>query len=358
MSEVDKTLRTFSSTRPRSTRVGSTGDALTDYHQILQLSESQEDAARIEEQPKLVSRFYDAVTRFYEFGWGTSFHFSPRRPGENLIASQQRQEREVGEMLRLRPGMQVADIGCGVGGPMITIARATGADITGINLNAYQISRGQSLVSQAGLDNTCRFLYANFMDVPLDDEVFDAIYAFEAICHAPNNLLLFQVLHRLLKPGGEIAVIDWCWTDRFDPDDELHRDIRQRIEIGNAAPDLLTIEQEIATIRCAGFEIIQAVDQQAENGDPRTPWYMALQGRDLSLSSWARTPAGRRFTAGVTKLLQRVRVAPAGTSETAELLNVAADALVEAGELEIFTPSFLVHARKPAITGACSGSNI
>ncbi|MYF23557.1 MAG: hypothetical protein F4209_12575 [Chloroflexi bacterium] len=39
---------------------------------------------------------------------------------------------------------------------------------------------------------------------------------------------------------------------------------------------------------------------------------------------------------------------PSGTSETASFLNVAADALVEGGELEIFTPSFLVHARKPA----------
>ena len=41
-------------------------------------------------------------------------------------------------------------------------------------------------------------------------------------------------------------------------------------------------------------------------------------------------------------------MAPAGTSEAARFLNVAADALVEAGELGIFTPSFLVHARKPA----------
>ena len=74
---------------------------------------------------------------------------------------------------------------------------------------------------------------------------------------------------------------------------------------------------------------------------------MALQGRDLSLSSLARIPAGRRFTATATKLLERLGISPAGTSETAEFLNVAADALVEAGELGIFTPSFLVHARKP-----------
>ena len=328
-------------------RSGNPRQALHDYHQIQQLSESQEDATRIEQQPKLVSRFYDAVTQFYEFGWGTTFHFSPRRPGESLVESQRRHDREIGEILRLKPGMKVADIGCGVAGPMITIAQATGASITGINFSPLQIARGERFVAKAGLNDTCQFLYANFMDVPLEDETFDAIYSFEAVCHAPNNLLLFQELYRLVKPGGEIAIVDWCFTDKFDANDARHQDLRRRIETNNATPDLLTTGQQVETVQQAGFEIIQAIDQQAENGNPLTPWYMALQGRDFSLSSWARTPTGRRFTETVTKFLELLRIVPAGTGETATFLNIAADALVEAGELEIFTPSFLVHARKP-----------
>ena len=187
--------------------------------------------------------------------------------------------------------MEVADVGCGVGGPMVTIARATGANITGINFNAYQIARGERMVSKAGLEKTCRFLFANFMEVPLDDAVFDAIYAFESVCHAPNNRLLFRELYRLLRPGGEMAVVDWCFTDRFDRADVRHRDLRDRIETTNATPGLLTTEQQVEAVRSAGFEIVLAVDQQAATGNPRTPWYMALQGRDLSLASLARIPA-------------------------------------------------------------------
>ena len=123
---------------------------------------------------------------------------------------------------------------------------------------------------------------------------------------------------------------------------------RARIERHNATPELLTAGEYVEAVQSAGFEVIEAVDQQAEYGHPATPWYMALQGRDLSLSSLARIPAGRALTAGVTGVLERLRMAPAGTSEAARFLNVAADALVEAGELGIFTPSFLVHARKPA----------
>jgi sterol 24-C-methyltransferase len=331
---------------PEANSGGNMRDALDDYYEMKALNGAQDGEGKVREQPTLVSRYYDVVTQFYEYAWGQSFHFSPRRPGENLAASQKRQEEGVGELLGLKPGMKVADVGCGVGGPLVTIGKATGASITGLNFNAHQIARGEQLVRKAGLDGTCDFLLANFMDVPLEDGSFDAIYSFEAICHAPDTSLLFKELFRLLKPGGEIAAIDWCLTQLFDEGNPAHRDIRDRIEFSNATPDLLTTQRQLDVMKGAGFEIVAATDQAAD-GDPSTPWYMALQGRDVSLASLARIPAGRRFTSGVTALLEKIRIAPSGTSEASQLLNVAADSVVEGGETGIFTPSFLVHARKP-----------
>lgn len=98
-------------------------------------------------------------------------------------------------------------------------------------------------------------------------------------------------------------------------------------------------------MRAAGFEILSSRDQAPES-DPAFPWYRSLQGRDISTASLARIPAGRWLTAKATSLLERLRVAPAGTGEAARILNVGADALVEAGEAGIFTPCFLVHAHK------------
>ena len=321
--------------------------ALDDYYALKDINESADADRKVAEQPSIVSRYYDVVTSFYEYAWGSSFHFSPRRQGEGLKTSQERHERGVGDLLNLKPGMRVADVGCGIGGPLVTIGKATGASIVGLNFNKYQIERGEKLVRKAGLEGTCSFEYANFMDVPLPDGHFDALYSFEAICHAPETQRLFRELHRLVKPGGEMAAIDWCLTERFDEGDARHRDIRDRIEHGNGTPDLLTTQQQLDAVKSAGFEILSATDQAAE-GDPRTPWYMALQGRDVSLASLARVPAGRRFTAGLTGVLEKVGIAPNGTGEAAELLNIAADSLVEGGEMGIFTPSFLVHARKPA----------
>ena len=294
----------------------------------------------------LVSRFYDVVTPFYEYAWGTSFHFSPRQPGERLAAAHRRHEERVGQLLRLRPGMRVADVGCGVGGPLLAIARATGASITGLNYNAHQIARGERMLRKAGIEDRCDFLLCDFMNVQRPDGHFDAAYSFEAMCHAPDRTSLFREIFRLLAPGGEFAAVDWCLTDRFDPGDAHHRDVRARIEFGNATPDLPTTRELVAAAEAGGFEVLAHTDL-ATTSHARTPWYMSLQGRDLALSSLARIPAGRAFTAAASGLLERLRLLPAGTSEAARMLNVAADALVEGGELGVFTPNFLVHARKP-----------
>ena len=322
--------------------------ALQDFHRLQSISQlPSDDTVRVTEQPKLVSRYYDAVTSFYEFGWGTTFHFSPRQAGENLPQSQRRHEESIGKLLQLSPKMMVADVGCGVGGPLMTIAQSTGANVLGINFNSYQIQRGEKHVKRAGLSDSCSFLYADFMNIPLDEGTFDALYSFEAVCHAPDISMALSELFRILKPNAEAAIVDWAFTDRFDAFNSQHSEIRTRIEENNATPELPTTENYVRAVRDVGFDIISANDQQIEEGDPATPWYMALEGRDLSISSIARTPIGRALVTNSTRLLEGLRILPSGTSETSRMLNKAADSLVEAGRLGIFTPSFLVHARKP-----------
>ena len=102
---------------------GTLREALDDFLQLKELAATQGADRAIPDQPEMVSRFYDVVTKFYEYGWGQSFHFAPRRSGEGLHAAQRRQEAGVAEILNLKPGTRVADVGCGVGGPAINIAR-------------------------------------------------------------------------------------------------------------------------------------------------------------------------------------------------------------------------------------------
>ena len=88
------------------------------------------------------------------------------------------------------------DVGCGVGGPMRTIARSEPtACITGISINQYQVDtcnayNAKKFIGRDGrvssLADRCKAVCGNFLKMPFDNESFDGAYAVEATCHAPE----------------------------------------------------------------------------------------------------------------------------------------------------------------------------
>ncbi len=51
----------------------------------------------------------------------------------------------------MKSGDRVLDVGCGVGGPLRNISRFTGAHVTGLNNNGYQVKRAIKLNETAKL---------------------------------------------------------------------------------------------------------------------------------------------------------------------------------------------------------------
>lgn len=161
-----------------------------------------EDAKkRKEEYSQLVDNYYNLATDFYLFGWGKNFHFAPRHKGESLDESIRRHEFWMASRLGLKEGMKALDCGCGVGGPARNIARFSRAHVTGISLNAHQIELGKEYTRQEGLSDLVDMRQGDFMDLPFPNDHFDAVYAIEATCHAPDRQKCFSEIYRVLKPG-------------------------------------------------------------------------------------------------------------------------------------------------------------
>lgn len=295
---------------------------------------------------KLSDLYYDLVTDFYEFGWGRSFHFAPRVPGESLDASLARHEHYIAHVLGLRPGMVVADIGCGIGGPLLEIARFSGAKIVGINSNAYQIERARKLTEEAGLTHLAEYMECDFLSVDTPDDSFDATFSIEATCHVPDKTRIYGEIFRILKPGAGFAAYEYCLTDRFDANDPHHIEVKSGVERSTGLTDIVYSQVVNNALLSVGFELLEARDL-AEQPGPSVPWYQPLVGSGLSLASFRSSSIGRFVNQTSLRALETLRIVPTGTVSVAKTLNISADSLAEAGRLGIVTPMYFFHARKP-----------
>jgi sterol 24-C-methyltransferase len=320
--------------------------AISDYLGFHDESNGGDVDARKSGYTTMINHYYDLVTDFYEHGWAKSFHFAPRFRGESFDSSLARVEHSIALKLGLAPGMKVLDVGCGVGGPMRSIARFSGAKVEGVNNNDYQLTKVEKYNEEAGLAELCSGFKGDFMNLPVEDETYDAVYAIEATCHAPDKVTVFKEIYRALKPGGCFAALEWCMTDGFDPNSAEHQRIKKGIEEGDSLPDIASIPETLDALRAAGFEVIEAHDT-AEDCDAETPWYLPLVGETSSVLAVRRGRVGRFFARRLIRTIEAARIAPKGSAAVSQMLGAAAEALIEGGEAGIFTPNFFLLARRP-----------
>lgn len=295
----------------------------------------------------LTRDYYDLVTAFYEYGWGKSFHFAPLYSDRSFDESILLHETYLADKLQIQPNMRVLDIGCGIGGPLVTIAQYTRASIAGLNNNEAQVEKARARVAAANLENPVGFITCDYMNIEAPDAGFDRAYAIESMPHATNKAAAFAEVHRILKPGGLFASYDWCVTSKFDSGEAEHLHIKNEIMIGNALPDISSPQDVDSALGEVGFEIL-ANDDLAETIRTGVPWYKALGAQKFTPVDFLKTPIGRQVTSRLMWLFERTGLAPKGAHHVTTILNRGADALTKGGQMGIFTPMYLTVARKAA----------
>ncbi|KAK7321828.1 hypothetical protein VNO77_32809 [Canavalia gladiata] len=287
-----------------------------------------------EKVPDFVDTFYNLVTDIYEWGWGQSFHFSPSIPGKSHRDATRLHEEMAADLIQAQPGKRIVDVGCGVGGPMRSIAAHSGANVVGITINEYQVKRAKLHNNKAGLDSLCQVVCGNFLHMPFADNSFDGAYSIEATCHAPKLEEVYAEVFRVLKPGALYVSYEWVTTDKFRGENAEHVEIIQGIERGDALPGLRSYSDIAETARKVGFHLLQERDLALP---PSHPWWTRLKmGR---ISYW------RNHL--LISLLAALGIAPKGTLDVHEMLVKTADYLTQGGDSGIFSPMHMILCRKP-----------
>lgn len=228
--------------------------------------------------------FYNLATEFYEYGWGDSFHFGTRsrsEPHSKCIANSQH---FVAQKLRVDNMNKVLDMGCGIGGPLRGVVRATGANVTGVSINEHQIMRAREITSGLSpyMQERCHFEVQDYLGLKgMQEGSFDAAFYMESSLHCEDRTKTFKEAFRMLKPGGRLVAMEYYLLPGWDANNPEHKELMRRHLYGNGAARTPSIEEGLKQITAAGFEIKEHFDLMAElekvHGVDAWPWWADLQ---------------------------------------------------------------------------------
>ena len=151
-----------------------------------------------------VRRHYDQGEDLFEAFLDSNDDLLVRlRPNAGGLVEQLQQNKfeRICRKLRLAPGQQLLDIGCGFGGLLIHAARTHGVRAVGITNSRVHWARGRVEVERQGLANHVDIRLGDFASLP---GRFDRIVSVGMLEHVPRRLYrhYFRSIARYLAPAG------------------------------------------------------------------------------------------------------------------------------------------------------------
>lgn len=108
----------------------------------------------------------------------------------------------IREMLALRAGDTLVDLGCGRGGPGLWLARETKARLIGLDFSPKAIALAMRTAQRFALTTPAQFRVASFDATGLPDASAVGVMSVDALAFAPDHDAALRELRRVLRPGA------------------------------------------------------------------------------------------------------------------------------------------------------------
>ncbi|WP_348268550.1 cyclopropane-fatty-acyl-phospholipid synthase [Edaphobacter paludis] len=154
-----------------------------------------------------ISFHYDKPPEFFAPWLGPTMVYSCAyfcRNSESLEEAQRNKLDLICKKLRLHPGDQMLDIGCGWGSLILHAAKYYGVHATGITLSEQQFAFARRRIADEGLDSECEVRLCDYRELDHGVPTFDKIASVGMFEHVgwQNLGTYFETVKKLLKPGG------------------------------------------------------------------------------------------------------------------------------------------------------------
>lgn len=110
--------------------------------------------------------------------------------------------RLAADHLAISPGGLLIDLGCGIGGPGLWVARRLRAVLLGLDLDVRVLEEARRRAQ--GYPAT--YLHRDFHDTRLEEACADGILSLDALWHTNRLGDALREAFRLLKPGARLAL--------------------------------------------------------------------------------------------------------------------------------------------------------
>jgi ubiquinone/menaquinone biosynthesis C-methylase UbiE len=115
--------------------------------------------------------------------------------------------------LPLAPGLQLLDVGSGIGGASRYFAAAHGVRVVGIDLTAEYVQVAEGLARRVGLGERVSYRQGSALALPFAAASFNGAYMLHVGMNIAGKATLFGEVRRVLKPDGFFAIYDVMRTD-------------------------------------------------------------------------------------------------------------------------------------------------
>jgi len=154
-----------------------------------------------------VASHYDDLDAFYREIWGEHVHHGVWHTGrESDLEAAENLVKIVAGLGRVKPGVQVCDIGCGYGATAKILTRDHGANVTGMTISGVQLRYANEHNSVPGRTT---FLLRDWYENRLPDASFDIVLSVESLEHMADLPKFFSEAFRVMKPGGRLVCCAW-----------------------------------------------------------------------------------------------------------------------------------------------------
>ena len=209
-------------------------------------------------QKSSIRSHYQLGTLFYRLLWGPHIHHGLWDGDESAYIAQCNLTDTLADLASISASDKIVDIGCGMGGSSIRLAKMRGCDVTGVTLSPVQRhwATMSSKINRVG--ERTRFLAEDAEKVVFDDDCFDVMWSVECTEHLFDKRDFFRKAYDWLRPGGRMAICVWFEGEDTTRDD--HRKQCENVCERFVCPSLATRDDYVSWMTEHSMRIVHNVD--------------------------------------------------------------------------------------------------